>query len=72
MTDVTCTCTTTVNGRIAPTLPAGLIYTVTSGANNLKTIRISGTPLAGLQKTVFSVGYNAYVSSFTLEGTFVK
>lgn len=68
MTDVTCTCTTTVNGRIAPSLPAGLTYTVTSGSNNLKTITISGTPLAGLQKTVFSVGYNSYVSTFTLEG----
>ena len=68
MTDVTCTCTTTVNGRIAPSLPAGLTYTVTSGSNNLKTSTISGTPLAGIQKTVFSVGDNSYVSTFTLEG----
>ena len=71
MTPVTCTCTTTKNGRIAPTLPAGLVYTRVSGTGNLQTITISGTPVVGLQKKTFTVGYQDYVATFTLESKFI-
>lgn len=66
MTEVRCTCTTSKNGRIAPTLPAGLIYTRTT-SGSVQTIVISGTPVVGLQKKTFTVGYQDYVSTFTLE-----
>ena len=69
MTPVTCTRTfgsTVKNGRIAPTLPAGLVYTRTQ-SGSVQTITISGTPVVGLQKKTFTVGYNSYVSTFTLE-----
>ena len=67
MTPVTCTCTTTKNGRIAPTLPAGLIYTRVSGDGNLQTITISGTPVQGMQKKTYTVGYQDYASFFNIE-----
>ena len=67
MTPVTCTCTTRKNGRISPTLPAGLVYTRVSGTGNLQTITISGTPVMGMQKKTYTVGYQDYASTFTLE-----
>lgn len=70
MEQVTCTCYTTKNGRIAPTLPAGLIYTRTA-VGSRQTIVISGTPVVGLQKKTFTVGYQDYVSTFTLESIVV-
>lgn len=66
MIPVTCTCLTVKNGRIAPTLPVGLFYTRTS-SNGVQTVVISGTPVVGLQKKTFTVGYQDYVSTFTLE-----
>lgn len=66
MTPVTCTCYTTKKGRIAPALPAGLMYTRTTGSG-IQTIFISGTPFVGLQKKTFAIGYQDYVSTFTLE-----
>lgn len=66
MTPVTCICTTPKKGRVGPDLPSGLTYTsITSG--NFQTITISGTPVVGLQKKTFIVGYQEYVSTFTLE-----
>lgn len=72
MTPFTCTCRTTKKGRITPTLPPGLTYTHMYSGSSVQTIVISGTPVVGLQKKTFTVGFQDYVSTFTLESIIVR
>ena len=65
---VTCTCTIkTANRdpRFNPQLPSGLSYTLTV-SGFVKTVVISGTPMAPQQLSVYSIGYKEYVSQIRI------
>ena len=65
---VTCTCTIKTENRdprFNPQLPSGLSYTLTV-SGFVKTVVISGTPMAPQQLSVYSIGYKEYVSQIRI------